>query len=54
MSDKLEVVLDNIDAMSDELYEALDQAFKEELLRQGKNPDVSWQFWTIKAEYEEL
>jgi hypothetical protein len=48
------VKLDNIDAMSDELYDALDIAFKEELERQGKSADVSWQFWNINAEYEDL
>ena len=48
------IKLDNIDAMSDELYDALDEAFKDELVRQGKNAEVSWQFWNISAEYEEL
>lgn len=48
------VKLDNIDAMSDELYDALDDAFKEELERQGHSGQASWQHWTIQAEYEEL
>ena len=48
------VKLDNIDAMSDELYDALDQAFKDELVRQGKDKNVSWEFWSIQAEYEEV
>lgn len=47
------VRLENIDAMSDELYDALDKAFKKELERQGKSPEVSWEFWDISAEYRE-
>ena len=47
-----EVVVSNIDAMSDALYAALDLSFKQELVAQGKDPDVSWQHWTIKAQYE--
>lgn len=46
------VKLDNIDAMSDELYDALDEAFKDELVRQGKDADVSWDLWHISADYE--
>ena len=37
--------------MSDELYDALDEAFKQELIDQGKDPNVGWDFWTIKADY---
>jgi len=46
------VKLDNIDAMSDLLYDLLSEAFKEELVRQGKNPNVFWDFWSISATYE--
>ena len=48
------VKLENIDAMSDELYDALSEAFKEELVRQGKSPDVSWDFWSISATYQTI
>lgn len=48
------IKLDNIDAMSDELYDALDKAFKDELARQGKPTDVSWDFWHISADYETI
>jgi len=48
------IKLDNIDAMSDELYDLLEEAFKQELIRQGKNPNVGWDFWDITATYEEL
>lgn len=47
-----EVIVSNIDAMSDAMYAALDLLFKQELVAQGKDPDVSWQHWTIKAQYE--
>lgn len=46
------VTLSNIDAMSDYLYDALDEAFKEELVAQGKDPNVGWEYWSIKADYE--
>jgi hypothetical protein len=49
-----EVVVSNIDAMSDAVYEALDMLFKQELVAQGKDPNVFWQHWTIKAQYEPI
>jgi hypothetical protein len=45
------VTLSNIDAMSDELYDALNNAFIEELKAQGKDPEVGWDHWTITAEF---
>ena len=46
------VTISNIDAMSDELYDALDAAFKQELVAKGVDPDtISWDYWTIKADY---
>lgn len=48
------VILENIDAMSDELYDALSEAFKAELVRKGESPNVSWDFWHISATYEPI
>lgn len=46
------VTISNIDAMSDELYDALDTAFKQELVAKGVDPDtIGWDYWTIKADY---
>ena len=46
------VRLENIDAMSDELYDALSDAFQEELIKQGIDPDVMWEYWSISATYK--
>lgn len=46
-----EVVVSDIDGMSDAMYAALDLLFKEELRKQGIDPDVGWEHWTIKAQY---
>jgi hypothetical protein len=48
------VRLANIDGMSDELYDALADAFKKELVRQGKSPNVSWDFWSLIATYQQI
>ena len=45
------VTISNIDAMSDTLYDALDEAFKEELVAQGRDAEVGWDYWTIKADF---
>lgn len=45
------VTLSDIDAMSDELYDALDEAFKQELVAQGRDAEVGWDYWTIKADF---
>lgn len=48
------VKLENIDAMSNELYDLLAEAFKEELIKQGKSPDVCWDHWSIIATYQPI
>ena len=48
---KNKITIDNIDAMSNELYDALSDAFKEALIEKGIDPNVSWEFWSISATY---
>ena len=53
MSNAKEVVID-VSSMSEEFYDLVDKMFREELAKQGKDPEVMFEFWTLKASYVEL